>query len=309
MSLTIELALSWSSAQARHRDRHWFAGVDPLETDLPPDFAALLAKLGAGDTARQAITTPTGILEAQILARDDAPAEGWLALLSALRHGILQQADLAALDGLAEPYSRPHADDAAFYAQPRLVDHLDRAALAVWEAFTARFVTPELAVLDLMASHDSHLPENLRPARLVGLGMNDEELAANPKLTERRVHDLNVTPVLPFADGEFDLVLCALSIEYLARPEAVLREVRRVLKPGGRCVVSFSARWFPPKAVEPWAQLKPFMRAAWVLRHFRRAGFTWLHTESLRGLPRPADDKYIAQTKFSDPLHAVWGTA
>lgn len=280
-----------------------------METDLPPALAATLAKLGAGDTARQAITAPAGILAAHILARDEAPAEGYLAILAALKYGIARQADLAALEALAEPYDRPHADDAAFYAAPRLVDHLDATALREWCALTGRFVSNDMAVLDLMASHDSHLPDEVRPARLAGLGMNADELAANPMLTERLVHDLNVTPWLPFASGEFDLVLCALSIEYLVRPEAVLREVKRVLKPGGTCLVSFSERWFPPKAVAPWPMLHPFARVAWVLRHFQRAGFRDLHTESLRGLPRPADDKYIAQTKFSDPLYAVWGTA
>ncbi len=158
-----------------------------------------------------------------------------------------------------------------------------------------------------MASCDSHLPEV--PDRLVGLGMNGEELAQNTALTGRIVHDLNADPVLPFDDAAFDVVLCALSIEYLVRPEAVLREARRVLKPGGRCVISFSQRWFPPKAVEPWPGLHPFARVAWVLRHLQRAGFAELHTESLRGLPRPADDKYIRETAVSDPLYAVWGSA
>ncbi|MEW6292119.1 MAG: methyltransferase domain-containing protein [Pseudomonadota bacterium] len=164
-----------------------------------------------------------------------------------------------------------------------------------------------MAVLDLMASHDSHLPDDVRPARLAGLGMNAAELEYNARLTERVVHDLNADPVLPFATGSFDVVLCALSIEYLSRPEAVLREAARVLKAGGSCVVSFSERWFPPKAVHPWPTLHPFARIAWVLRHLQRAGFRDLHTESLRGLPRPADDKYIRQTRFSDPLYAVWG--
>jgi hypothetical protein len=59
--------------------------------------------------------------------------------------------------------------------------------------------------------------------------------------------------------------------------------------------------------VHPWPTLHPFARVAWVLRHLQRAGFRGLHTESLRGFPRPADDKYIRQTLFSDPLYAVWG--
>ena len=166
-----------------------------------------------------------------------------------------------------------------------------------------------MAVLDLMASHDSHLPDGVRPARLAGLGMNAAELEHNTRLTERVVHDLNADPLLPFATGSFDVVLCALSIEYLSRPEAVLREAARVLKTGGSCVVSFSERWFPPKAVDPWPTLHPFARVAWVLRHLQRAGFRDLHAESLRGLPRPADDKYIRQTRFADPLYAVWGVA
>jgi len=243
-----------------------------------------------------------------VIAAPDAPAAGYLAMLAALKHGIARQADFAALDGLAEPYPRPHADDAAFYAAPRLVDHLDAIARDNWRALTARFVRNGTAVLDLMASVDSHLPDDAHPARLAGLGMNPAELDNNRRLTERSVHDLNGAPRLPFGTGEFDVVLCALSIEYLVRPEAVLREAARVLRPGGTCLVSFSERWFPPKAVDPWPTLHPFARVAWVLRHLQRAGCTDLHTESLRGLPRPADDKHIRQTRFADPLYAVWGT-
>ncbi len=261
-----------------------------------------MEKVGAGGTATH------DDLSASVLRRNEQEADGYLAMLFSLRHGTEKQADINVLDKLSEPYARPHADDTAFYATPRFVDHLDTNASAVWREFTGRFVTNDMAVLDLMASHDSHLPTGTQPARLVGLGMNAAELAANTVLTERCVHDLNADPSLPFGAGEFDVALCALSIEYLVHPEAVLREVRRVLKPGGRCVISFSERWFPPKAVLPWSTLPSFARLAWVLRHLLRAGFLDLRTETLRGLPRPPEDKYFKQTPLADPLYAAWGS-
>jgi ubiquinone/menaquinone biosynthesis C-methylase UbiE len=43
---------------------------------------------------------------------------------------------------------------------------------------------------------------------------------------------------LPFADGVFDRVYCSEVLEHVLEPEAVVREMRRVLKPTGFAVVS-----------------------------------------------------------------------
>jgi SAM-dependent methyltransferase len=144
---------------------------------------------------------------------------------------------------------------------------------------------------------------------LAGLGMNRDELAANPRLNERVVKDLNERSELPWADGAFDLVLCTASIEYLLRPREVMAEARRVLKPGGTCAVTFSDRWFPTKAIRVWSELHPFERLGMVTSLMRGAGFGDLETETLRGLKRPEDDKYADQRAFADPLFAVWGRA
>jgi SAM-dependent methyltransferase len=83
--------------------------------------------------------------------------------------------------------------------------------------------------------------------------------------------------------------------------------VRRVLRPGGVFAVAFSDRWFPPKAIRVWRQIHPFERLALVLGLLLQAGFRDLHSETLRGVRRPQDDKYSSQREFSDPLFAVWG--
>jgi SAM-dependent methyltransferase len=200
------------------------------------------------------------------------------------------------------------SSDAGFYAQPRLVHHLDAVCRAELAALHAGFLRPGQAVLDLMSSWVTHLPEPLPDdLRLRGLGMNGDELEANPRLSERRVHDLNRQPTLPYGTGEFDLVLCAASLEYLIHPREVVAEVARVLRPGGQFVLSFSDRWFPPKAIRVWSELHPFERLGMALWLLAEAGFTDLHTRTLRGLKRPADDKYAAQRDTSDPLFAAWG--
>ena len=203
---------------------------------------------------------------------------------------------------------RDEASDIAFYSRPRLVQHLDARCLAAVGELYDRLLPPGARVLDLMASHDSHLPARLGPD-LSGLGLNDAELAANPQFSERVVQDLNACPLLPWPDASFDALICTASIEYLTHPAAVLAEARRVLKPGGLLALSFSDRWFPTKAIAVWSRLHEFERLGLVLHLLREAGFAELHTETRRGLPRPADDKYLAQRAFADPLFAAWGYA
>ncbi len=208
------------------------------------------------------------------------------------------------------PFQRQdEKDDALFYVQPRMVQHLDRTAAAQIDALYGRLLPPGGRVLDLMSSWTSHLPESLTLAEAVGLGMNRAELEANPRLGERIVQDLNKKPELPFPSASFDAAVCTVSVEYLTRPAAVFAEVARVLRPGGRFVVTFSDRWFPPKAIALWSELHPFERIGLVLAYFLESeAFTGLETWSRQGLPRPEDDKYYPERLRSDPIFAVWGS-
>jgi SAM-dependent methyltransferase len=208
-----------------------------------------------------------------------------------------------------EPFARGDASpDRQFYARPRLVSHIDRTASAVIAELYRQWITDGARVLDLMASWDSHLPATRRVTQLIGLGMNEEELAHNARMDDYRVHDLNDDSRLPFESGSFDAVICTVSMEYLVKPFEVVAEVARVLKPGGRFIVTFSNRWFPPKAVRIWELLHDYERVGMVLEYFLRNGsFSGLHSWSLRGLPRPEDDKYADRLSLSDPVYAVCG--
>lgn len=222
----------------------------------------------------------------------------------------------AAYPGLATdfytPYPLPRSnagDDAAFYASPRLVQHLDAVAIEQVRALHARHLQPGMQILDLMSSWTSHLPDSATNCKITGLGMNAEELNANKQLSAVLVHDLNRAPQLPFADNSFDAVICTASIEYLTRPREVLAEVARVTRPGGVFVTSFSERWFPGKEIRSWSDMHPFERFGFVLDLYHKSGaFHGLQTESIRGLPRPRNDPHIRKTPVSDPIYAVWGS-
>lgn len=196
--------------------------------------------------------------------------------------------------------------DALFYKVSRMVQHLDSRALKTVNDLYRRLIPARAEVLDLMASFDSHL-QGIPTSRLHVLGMNDEELAANTAADDRTIQDLNKSPTLPFDSSSLDTIVCTASIEYLTRPDEVLTEALRVLRPGGVFAATFSNRWFPTKAIRIWSDLHEFERVGMVSQWLQQAGFTDLHTCSSRGWPRPSDDAHAHETPLSDPVYAVWG--
>ncbi len=205
-----------------------------------------------------------------------------------------------------DPYSR--ADDTIdgeFYSRARHINHLDETAQAQLKSVYNDLIPAAGEILDLMSSINSHIDNRHDIKKLTGLGLNKEELEANPLLDEIIVHDINQDQRLPFDDASFDTVVCSLSIEYITQPSILFDEVARLLRPGGRFIISFSNRWFPTKAVQVWNNLHDFERIGLVMEQFiESAHFGEINTYSLRGLPRPVDDKH--NIPLSDPIYVVW---
>jgi SAM-dependent methyltransferase len=173
------------------------------------------------------------------------------------------------------------------------VTHIDDGAIAaVGDLYEELAIDGE--VLDLMSSWVSHF--HTPPDRLTVLGMNGDELEANPAASARVVHDLNTEPTLPFADEAFDAAVCCVSVDYLVRPIEVFQDVGRVLRPGGPFVCTFSNRLFPTKAIRGWLATDDQEHCAIVATYFRRAG----------GWTDPVAELRTPLTQRGDPLYAVY---
>ena len=200
-------------------------------------------------------------------------------------------------DGLlpAPAYARDdESPDPAFYVVPRKVVHIDDGAIAALGRVYAEILPAGGRLLDLMSSWRSHLPQALRPAEVIGLGLNAEEMTDNPQLSGHVVHDVNRDPRLPFDDEAFDGVMCAVSIQYVLHPLRLFREVRRVLRPGAPFVVGFSNRCFFTKAVAVWVETGDEEHVTLVRSYFDRAG-GWRDVTAQDRSPGTGD-----------PLYAVW---
>ncbi len=157
------------------------------------------------------------------------------------------------------PFERADENtDCIFYQSPRFVSHMDDYAKHTVTEFYGQYLKAGMQVLDLMASWESHLPPDLPFAQVTGLGLNQSELSKNTVLSSHVVHDLNQSPSLPFEDNTYDAVVCTASVEYLTQPFKVFQEVCRILKPQGVFAVTFSNRWFPPKAINIWTHLHAY---------------------------------------------------
>lgn len=116
--------------------------------------------------------------------------------------------------------------------------HSDPAVLARLVQLAAP--RPDWLALDL-ATGTGHTAHALAPhvRRVVGLDLTPEMLAHArlPAPTPAILLCQGDAHRLPFPDGRFDLVVCRRAAHHFADLPAALKEIRRLLPPGGRLVI------------------------------------------------------------------------
>ncbi|GAB2477904.1 class I SAM-dependent methyltransferase [Jatrophihabitans fulvus] len=154
----------------------------------------------------------------------------------------------------------------------------------------------------------------LYPDSVTDLVLTDSDAAMLRRLrrrTERGGRPATVVPApagdLPFADGTFDTVVCTLVLCTVADPSAALREIDRVLAPGGRLLVIEHVRAADPRLARrqdrwrrPWAA---FAAGCTCNREtgaaLRDAGFdaTSLRAATWSGVPRIVRPLVVGQVQ------------
>jgi ArsR family transcriptional regulator len=169
-----------------------------------------------------------------------------------------------------------------------------------WEAL-ARTALPLLEpgdVLDI-ASGDGVLAELLAPhshryvcvdtsARVVAAAAERLKRFGNVEVREGDMH------ALPFADGSFDLVVLMHALTYAARPQQAVAEATRVLKRGGRLLLSSLARHEHRAVVEAYGHVNLGFPEKDLRRFAEKAGLRIVSSETVTRERRPPHFEVIS---------------
>ncbi len=169
-----------------------------------------------------------------------------------------------------------------------------------WEAM-ARSALPLLApgsVLDI-ASGDGVLAELLAPhsreyvcvdasTRVVTAASDRLRRFPNVQVREGDMH------ALPFPDGHFDLVVLMHALTYAARPAVAVAEAARVLRPGGRLLLSSLARHEHRAAVEAYGHVNLGFSDKDLRKFVEKAGLQIATSETVTREKRPPHFEVIS---------------
>ena len=165
------------------------------------------------------------------------------------------------------------SNDEYFYANPKFVYHLDSNFRRYLSKIYQEEIKANSTVLDLMSSWDSYLPIERRYKKVIGHGLNKDELEKNKILNTFWIQNFNLSQDIPLESESIDYCLMVAAWQYLQYPENLTKEIARILSDGGQIFVSFSNRAFWHKAPNIWTYSTEEERLKYVRKVLISNGF------------------------------------
>ena len=165
------------------------------------------------------------------------------------------------------------SNDEEFYSDPKFVYHLDANFRNYLSSVYKNEIKDYSTVLDLMSSWDSYLPKEKKYKKVIGHGLNKEELERNKTLNSFWVQNFNLNQKIPLDSGSVDYCLMVAAWQYLQYPENISKEITRILSDKGKILVSFSNRAFWHKAPNIWTTSTEEERVKYVRKVLITNGF------------------------------------
>jgi len=165
------------------------------------------------------------------------------------------------------------SNDEEFYYEPKFVYHLDSNFRKLLTNVYKDEIADYSTILDLMSSWDSYLPVGKKYKKVIGHGLNRQELEKNKIFDSYWIQNFNLDQEIPLESKSVDCCLMVAAWQYLQYPENLTQEISRILSKKGKFIVAFSNRAFWHKAPNIWTTSTEEERVKYVRKILVTNGF------------------------------------
>ena len=260
-----------------------------------PRVSTHLAKLKEAGLVRDRRAGVSAYYRFDEAALDPAQRALWQALSTGSDDPLLRQ-DAERLPGVlaARAADQNWADSVAgdmerHYSPGRTWEALARSALPLLETGDVLDIASGDGVLaELLAPHSRRYVCIDTSARVVAAASERLRRLENVEVREADMH------ALPFKEGSFDLVVLMHALTYAARPAQAVAEGARVLRKGGRLLLSSLARHEHKAVVETYGHVNLGFAAKELRRFAEKAGLEVTSLETVTRERRPPHFEVIS---------------
>ncbi len=196
------------------------------------------------------------------------------------------------------------SNDEEFYSEPKFVYHLDANFRKCLSNIYKDEIEEYSNVLDLMSSWDSYLPTEKKYNKVIGHGLNQQELEKNKIFDSYWMQNFNLSQEIPLDSGSVDYCLMVAAWQYLQYPENLTNEIVRILSNHGKLIIAFSNRAFWHKAPNIWTTSTEEERVKYVRKILITNGFN--EPKIIKKFNKPALNIFNFLNK--DPFYCLIST-